>query len=64
MPAIEKNGNVVVPVQEDKWLLVNNDKEGINQLTAETTTKGQQKEHRRTRKQHAQQTQYSLTETC
>jgi hypothetical protein len=34
MPAIQQDGNVVVPMQKDEWLLVDHNKEGINQFTA------------------------------
>ena len=33
MPAVEEDGNVMVPVQEDERLLVDDDEEGIKQLT-------------------------------
>lgn len=34
MPAVQQNGDVVVPVQEDEWLFVNDDEERINQFPA------------------------------
>jgi len=33
MPAVEEDGDVMVPVQEDERFLVNYDEEGIKQLT-------------------------------
>ena len=43
MPAVEENGNVVVPMQKDKWLLVDNDKECVNQFTCKADTENVRK---------------------
>ena len=33
VPTVEKNGNVVVPVQKDEWFLVNQNEKGIQEFT-------------------------------
>ena len=33
MPAVKQNGDVMIPMQEDEGLLVNNNEEGVNELT-------------------------------
>lgn len=38
VPAVQQNGNVMVPMQKDQWLLVNNDKKGIDQFGEFTQT--------------------------
>jgi hypothetical protein len=35
MPAVEENGNVMVPVQKDEGLLVNDNEKGIQELAVE-----------------------------
>jgi len=34
MPAVQQDGNVMVPMQENQVLFVNDNEEGIQQLTA------------------------------
>ena len=35
MPAIQQDGNVVVPMQKDQLFLVNDNKKGVNQFAVE-----------------------------
>jgi hypothetical protein len=35
MPAVEENGNVVVPVQKDEGFLMNDNEKGINELAVQ-----------------------------
>lgn len=38
MPAIQQHGNVMIPVQENQWLLVNDNEKSIEQLTEREKT--------------------------
>ena len=33
MPAVEQDGNVVVPMKENEWLLMNNNEKGVKEFT-------------------------------
>ena len=37
MPAVQQDGNVMVPVQENQFFLVDNDKKGVDQLAVAIT---------------------------
>jgi hypothetical protein len=55
VPAVNQNRNVMVPVQEDKWFLMDDDEECINQLTfqrASETTRNSDKHTTQTNIEH------------
>lgn len=35
VPAVQQDGDVVVPVQKDKWLFVNDNEKGVNEFAVE-----------------------------